>query len=191
MFWMACSSSSLSGVGFVHLCCSPRCSLFLGPFPALPSSLLSLLCRPARIGHPTKARVAWKVVLYFSNRASICSHALNILSPTRWFVMTGWRIRISLQPFVQTRGSFTVYKHQSPPCVSNMFGLGLLVCVHASVSSLVFQTRLDHGSVSVYEHQSLVLCFEHVCSNTFWIMVPCLCTRTIQQPFVSNTFDCG
>ena len=38
--------------------------------------------------HRTKARVAWKVVLYFSNLESICSHALILLSPTRWFVMT-------------------------------------------------------------------------------------------------------
>ena len=125
-----------------------------------------------------------------------------VLSPTRWIVMTGWRKSISLQPFVQTRGSLMytsislhpvfqtcldcgylfAYTHQSPAlpfkhvwmvipclstsiCVSNTFGLWLLVCVRASDSSPVFK---------------------HV-----WIMVPCLCTRTSQQPFVSNTFDCG
>ena len=43
-----------------------------------------------------------------------------------------------------------VYKHQSPALCSNTFGLWFLVCVHASVSSLVFQTRLDCGCLSVY-----------------------------------------
>ena len=69
----------------------------------------------------TKARVAWKVVLYFSNLASICSHALILLSPTRWIVMTGWRTSISLQP---------VFKHVwiMVPC-----------CIQASVSTLCFK----------------------------------------------------
>ena len=78
-------------------------------------------------------------------------------------------------------------KHQSPLCVSNMFGLWLLVCVYASVSSLSFkhvwmvipclstsisllhcvsntfvQTRLDYGFLSVYTHPSTALCFKHV-----------------------------
>ena len=68
----------------------------------------------------TKARVAWKVVLYCSNRASICSHALILLSPTRWIVMTGWRTSISLQP---------VFKHVwiMGPC-----------CIQASLSTLCF-----------------------------------------------------
>ena len=35
-----------------------------------------------------------------------------------------------------------VYKHQSPPCVSNIFGLWSLVCLQALVSSPLFQTRL-------------------------------------------------
>ena len=90
-----------------------------------------------------------------------------------------------------------VYKHQSPPCVSTTFGLWFRVCVqasvysplikhcwivvpccvHASVSSPVFQTRLDYGSVSVYKHQSPALCFKHV-----WFVVPCLCTRICLQP---------
>ena len=80
-----------------------------------------------------------------------------------------------------------VYKHQSPLCVSNMFGLWLLVCVHASVSILSFkhvwmvilclstsishtfvQTRLDYGSLSVHTHRIPVLC-----PNSFglWLLV--------------------
>ena len=91
----------------------------------------------------TTARVAWKVVLYFANRASICSHALILLSPSRWFVMTGWRTSISLQPFGPC-----CLQASSPPCVSNTFGMWIFVCVHAPVSSILFQTRLDFGSVS-------------------------------------------
>ena len=76
-----------------------------------------------------------------------------------------------------------VYKHQSPLCVSNMFGLWLFVCVHASVSILFFkhvwimvpclcthirfqscvQNRLVGGCLSVYTHLSTALCFKHVC----------------------------
>ena len=76
-----------------------------------------------------------------------------------------------------------VYKHQSPLCVSNMFGLWLLVCVHASVSILFFkhvwimvpclcthirfqscvQNRLVGGCLSVYTHLSTALCFKYVC----------------------------
>ena len=172
----------------------------------------------------TQARVAWKVVLCCSNRASICSLALILLSQTRWIVMPCLRTSISPQPFVQTRldggslfvykhgstafvqtrldsGSLFVYKHQSPalcfkhvwfvvsclstsislqPCVSNTFGLWFHVCVHASVSSPVFQTRLvcgslyiislqpfvsntfDYGFLFVYKHQSTALCLKHV-----------------------------
>ena len=51
---------------------------------------------------------------------------------------------------------FVENKHQSPPCVSNMSRLWILICVHASVSSPVFQTRLDYGSASVYKHLSPV-----------------------------------
>ena len=128
----------------------------------------------------TKARVAWNVVLCCSNRASISSLALILLSRTRWIVMPCLCTSISLQPFVQTRlncgsllytsiqtrlncGSWSAYTHQSPalsfkhvwmgipclsisislqPCVSNTFRLWLLVCVHASVNSPLFQTRL-------------------------------------------------
>ena len=74
----------------------------------------------------TKARVAWKVVLCCSNRASICSHALILLSQTRWIVMTGWCASISLQPFDQTRFGLwflVVYKHRLHPVFSNTFGL--------------------------------------------------------------------
>ena len=51
------------------------------------------------------------------------------------------------------------------PCVSNTFGLWSLVCLQASVSRPVFQTRLVCGSLSVY--------------------------IISLQPFVSNTFDYG
>ena len=96
----------------------------------------------------TKARVAWKVVLCFSNRASICSHALVLLSQTRSIGMTGWRTSFSLQTFVLSTDlrliSFglcflAVYNHRFrhvwivdpclrnhislQPCVSNTFGL--------------------------------------------------------------------
>ena len=135
----------------------------------------------------TKARVAWKVVLYFSNRASICSHALILLSPSRWFVMTGWRTSISLQPFVQTRGSLLytsislhpvfqsrfdcgylfAYTHQSPALSFKHFWM-VIPCLSTSinllpcVSDTFVQTRLDYGSLSVYTHHSTALCFKHV-----------------------------
>ena len=79
-----------------------------------------------------------------------------------------------------------LYKHQSTALCSNTFGWWFFVCVQASASSPVLQTRLDCGSLFVYKHQSPTLCFKHV-----WMMVPCLCTRIRQQPFVSNTFDYG
>ena len=70
-----------------------------------PPISLGLAVAESRMGVPslprTKARVAWKVVLYFENRASICSHALILLSPTRGIVTTARRTSISLQPFVQ------------------------------------------------------------------------------------------
>ena len=97
-------------------------------------------------GNTHLERVAWSVVLYCSNRASICSHALILLSPSRWIVMTGWRTSISLHPFVQTRGSL------------------LYTCISLH---LVFQTRLDCNSLFGNKHQS------HVWSNTFglWFLV--------------------
>ena len=73
--------------------------------------------------------------------------------------MTGWRTSISLQPFVQTRGSLLYTSIGLLPCVSEPFELWILVCVHASVSSLVFQTRLDGDSLFVYKHKSPALCF--------------------------------
>ena len=128
--------------------------------------LYELEIHQKKIGPRTKARVAWNVVLCCSNRASICSLALILLSQTRWIVMPCLCTSISLKPFVQTRlicGSWSAYMHQSPafsfkhvwvvipclsasislqPCVPNTFGLWLLVCVHASVNSPLFQTRL-------------------------------------------------
>ena len=74
----------------------------------------------------------------------------------------------------------------------------LFACTHPSVSnSLVCNDWLayKHQStalcsntwfLTVYKHQSPAVSFKHV-----WFMVLCLCTRTIQQPFVSNTSDCG
>ena len=78
--------------------------------------------------------MAWKVVLYFSNRASICSHALILLSPSRWFV---------LQPFTKHVWIvvLVVYKRRVHP---------------------VFQTRLECGSLSAYTHKFPALCFKHV-----------------------------
>ena len=120
-------------------------------------------------------------MLYFSNRASICSHALILLSPTRWIVLTGWRASISLQPFVQTRldygsllyTSISFHSVFQKPCVSNAFELWILVCVHASVSSLVIQTRLDGDSWCVYKHQFQLCQSPFLCSNTFglWLLV--------------------
>ena len=107
---------------------------------------------------------------------------------------------------------FAVYKHQFPLCVSNMFGLWLLVCVHAPVSSLsvkhawmvipgsstsisllpcvsntFVQTRLEYGSLSVYTHQIPVLC-----PNTFclWLLAsvisPLFQTRLFAVAFLSQ-----
>ena len=140
-------------------------------------------------------------MLYCSNRASICSHALILLSQTRWIVMTGWRTSISLQPmFKHVR--IVVFKHQFPPCVSNMSRLWILVCAHASVPQLCVQTRLGCDFLFVYKHLSPALCFKHVwivvpCLSTSPVFqtrlnaVPCLCTHIRRQPFVSNTFDDG
>ena len=109
--------------------------------------------------------MAWKVVLCCSNRSSIRSLALILLSQTRWIVMPCLRTSISLQPFVQTRldgGSLFVHKHGCTDLV---------------------QTRLDIGSLFVYKHQSPALCFKHV-----WMWFP-VCVRINLQPCVSNTFE--
>ena len=90
----------------------------------------------------------------------------------------------------------------APPYVSSTFGMWILVRVQASVSSTVFQTRMDCGSLlctsislhpcpkhvlimvpGLRTHQSSALCFECV-----WIVDPCLCTRIRLQPF-SSTFE--
>ena len=94
-------------------------------------SLSEHWCQDGKCATRTKARVAWNVVLYCSNRASICSLALILLSPSRVFVMTGWRTSISLQPFVQTRLDYGSLLYTSisfhpvfqNPCVSNTFEL--------------------------------------------------------------------
>ena len=128
----------------------------------------------------TKARVAWKLVLCCSNRASICSLALIFLSQTRWTVMSGWCTSISLQHFVQTRldcGSLMYTSISLQPCVSNTFGLRFFV-VYKHRLHPVFQTRLECGSLSAHTHQSPAFCFKHV-----WIMVPCLRTSISLQHF--------
>ena len=89
------------------------------------TSLVGALVSGWKSATRTKARVAWNVVSCCSNRASICSLALILLSQARWIVMIGWCTSICLQPFF-----------------SNTFGLWSLVCVHASVNSPLFQTRL-------------------------------------------------
>ena len=138
-------------------------------------SLSEHWCQDGKCATRTKARVAWNVVLYCSNRASICSLALILLSPSRVFVMTGWRTSISVQPFVQTRLDYGSLLYTSisfhpvfqNPCVSNLFELWILVCVHSSVSSFTrfqscVQARLDYGCLSVYTHLSTALFFKHV-----------------------------
>ena len=73
--------------------------------------------------------------------------ALILLSPTRWIVMTGWRTSISLQPFVQTRCFFLYTSISLHPLFQTCLDYGylsewFLVCVHAPVTSPLFQTRL-------------------------------------------------
>ena len=65
---------------------------------------------------------------------------------------------------------------------SNTFGMWILVCVHASVSSTVFQTRLDCRSVSGYKHLPPASLVKHV-----WILVPC-CVQASVSTSVSNMF---
>ena len=99
-------------------------------------------------------------MLYFSNFASICSHALILLSPTRWFVMIGWRTSLclcaitSLQPFAKHVWIVVLafYKHRLHP---------------------VLQTRLECRSLSAYTHLFPALCVNHL-----WVMVPGLGTST-------------
>ena len=79
--------------------------------------------------------------------------------------------------YVQTRGSLLFSSIGLLPCVSEPFELWILVCVHASVSSLVFQTRLICGSLSVYTHPSTLLCFKRFC---LWLLV-CLHASVLSQ----------
>ena len=135
------------------------------------------------------------------------------LSPIRWFVMTGWRASICLQPFVQLQPFDQTrlecgpccLQASSPPCVSNTVGLWFRVWVQAFTSCFLGQTRLNFGSL-LCTSTSL-----HPCLKLVWITVPCLrtrissptlcfecvwivdlslCTRIRHQP-CSNTFDCG
>ena len=107
------------------------------------------------------ARVAWKVVLYCSTRAAICSLALILLSQTRLIAML-----LCLSTSIGRQ-----------PCVQTRLDCGSLFCLQASVSSPVFQTRLDCGSLSVYTLQSPALCLKHV---GLWLLV-CLPSRPHQN----------
>ena len=96
-----------------------------------------------------------------------CIHLFACTHPSvsnRWFVMTGWRTSISRQP---------VFKH-----------LWIVVpdCIQASVSSTVFQTIMDYGSVSGYKHLPPASLVKHV-----WILVPC-CVQAAVSTRVPNTF---
>ena len=96
-----------------------------------------------------------------------------------WMMVQFLCASVSLQPFDQTRLDCGSLLYTS--IVSNAFGLWILVYVHASVSSPVFQTRLDKGSVSVYKHLSPPVFQTH-------FVVPRPCTCISLQPCVSNTF---
>ena len=141
--------------------------------------------------------MAWKVVLYCSNRASICSHALILLSPTRWFVMTGWRTSISLQPFVQLQpfdqtrldcGSFFVYKHRSPAlCFKHVWFMApCLVYKHLPTCFLCFKHVWIIGSLSTFTSTSLepkwlplTLITQCKCLVLHVVGIPVMCTRTV------------
>ena len=73
-----------------------------------------------------------------------------------------------------------VYKHRLHPVLQTRLECGSF-CVHASVSSTVFQTRLDYGSVSGYKHLPLASLVKNV-----WILVPC-CEQASVSTRVSNT----
>ena len=113
-----------------------------------------------------------------------CKHQSTALCSNTWFL--------------------AVHKHKSPPlCFKHVWMV--VPCLSSISLSPCVSTRLDFGSLFV-KHQSLALCFNTsgfwllVCVHSpvnspvfkhVWTMVPCLCTLTSQQPFVSNTFDCG
>ena len=85
---------------------------------------------------------------------------------------------------------FAVYKHQFPLCVSNMFGLWLLVCVHAPVSSLSVKHAwmvIPGSSTSI----SLLPVFPTRLFKHGWSMVLCLCTHIRFQSCVQTRFVCG
>ena len=107
-----------------------------------------------------------QVVLYCSNLASTCSHAL-LLSQTRWIVMTGWRTSISRQP---------VFKH---------IWIVVLYCIQASVSTLCFKhiyivDQCLHTRISI-----------QLCVLTHLDYVLCLCANISRQPFDQTRLDCG
>ena len=97
-----------------------------------------------------------------------------------WIVVACRCASISLHPFDQKCldcGPLLFSSIASSTC-----GLWILLCVHASVSSPVFQTRLDYGSVSVYKNLSPATLIKHV-----WIVAPC-CVHASVATRVSNTF---
>ena len=96
--------------------------------------------------------MAWKVVLYCSTRASICSHALIPLSQTRLMVMPCSCTSISLQPFVRTRldcGALFVYKHQSPAlCFKHVWIVVPCLCTRISLQRLIMGSCLAEPSLA-------------------------------------------
>ena len=121
-----------------------------------------------------------------------------------WIMVPCLCASISLQPFDQTRLDCgpCCLQASSPPCVSNTFGLWILlrtrisfqhcvsntfglwfrVWVQASASCFLGQTRLGFGSL-LCTSISLHPCLKHV-----WVKVPGLRTRISPQPCVSNAF---
>ena len=155
------------------------------------TSFVRVWCQDGKCATRTNARVAWKVVLCCSNRASICSHAIILLSQTRWIIMTGWHTNISLQPFAQTRlecgsvlytsislhhvfqtcpdcGSLLRTRISIQLCVQNMFGLWFVsVCKHLS-------TALRLNIFGLW----FLCCIKHRFKHV-WIVDLCLRTRIV------------
>ena len=76
------------------------------------------------------------------------------------------------------------------PCVSNTFELWILVCVHASVSSLVKPVWMGIPCLSM--SISFQLCQTPVlCSNSFGLWLLVRVHASVNSLFVSNTFVCG
>ena len=108
------------------------------------------------------------VVLF--NRASNCSLALIFLSQTRSIGMTAHVLdcgclldtSISLHPVFQTRLD------------SDTCELWIFVCVNASVSSLVFQTRLDFVPCLLQAFGLQLPVIKHICSRLLAVNSICL-----------------